>query len=913
MRTLLSFSAMLFAYGAWPVWAQASEGEDAPPVSPTLSCTHGTEDRTSCEQVIVTRRRVEPISEVPASLTLSLGDELREWGYQDVQSLSLGVPNLHYSTNVGASDNIVVRGLGTTGAGPQFESGVGQLFNGMVLERSRFGRMPWFDMRSVEFFRGPQGAIGKNHSLGAIAAYPNVPATEFEAFAFASYGEAQHGGPSVDVEGAVSGPISNRLSARLSSSLRKGGGWYENAIRDTSGSGHGYAGGDINAPDREDYAGRMMLTADFHPTQIDLLYQHMDMLHLGKPRELVSCSADPDELIAFAFGKFTSPVHPERHDCTADLINRSNVGNGGDETDGRVPPVNTDFGYDEPWDAEADIFTLRVTRDTDRHVIELLYGAAQYDMRDVVDADLDPDTLKRDGLWKVANQRKRNVLPAGFPPYLPQPNGDYVIRDINYLENNEKYQQQSVELRIATQPGRPLEYAAGIHWLEYDVEYRQDHAFTNWFGHRRVFADIEDESLGAFAEITVRPWLGVAVNAGVRYIVEEKSADTSRRFYTFSNQRVVRHQYEPHIPYPTIAMQRAEFPVVDMPCLSASRGPFRWCSDVLGDRRDEALTYNANVRWWLDEGSTMLFASAATGYKAGGFNIVTPASQLELSKHGATDEYGRLSIESDESAFLFDPEDSLGLEIGGTHSLSETIDARWAIFDTRVANMQVSSAPPGSITHSTFNAASARSRGLELSLRHRGDRTKWGMELAGTLAKYRSFPEAACYAPWDREHPQLKASGSQSNGPSGNCVPNGNDGGNDGGTALIQDLSGRRLARAPKWSAVVDAEVVLAQTARVRYALLGKVVGSSGYHINTELSPLPAAYQDGYAKADLGLKASPPEGGWTALLLIRNLTDERTYSLVNANEVYAYYVGEGSAFGFGDPGRVVSIKLHYRL
>lgn len=144
-------------------------------------------------------------------------------------------------------------------------------------------------------------------------------------------------------------------------------------------------------------------------------------------------------------------------------------------------------------------------------------------------------------------------------------------------------------------------------------------------------------------------------------------------------------------------------------------------------------------------------------------------------------------------------------------------------------------------------------------------------------------------------------------------VPNSNDGGDDDSLALIQDLSGRRLARSPKWAAVVDAEVVLAQTARVRYALLGKVVSSSGYHINTEFSPLPAAYHDGYAKAALGLKANAPEGVWTALLLVRNLTDERTYSLVDASNVYAYYVGEGSAFGFGDPGRVVSIKLHYRL
>lgn len=895
MRTLLSFWAMLFAYGAWPVLAQTPEGEDDPPISPTISCT---EDRTSCEQVIVTRRRVEPISDVPASLTLSHGDELREWSYQDVQSLSLGVPNLHYSTNVGASDNVVVRGLGTTGAGPQFESGVGQLFNGMFLGRSRFGRMPWFDMRSVEFFRGPQGSvIGKNHSVGAIAAYPNVPATEFEAFAFASYGEAQHGGPSIDVEGAVSGPISNRLSARLSGSLRQGGGWYENAIRE------------INAPDREDYAGRIMLAADFYPTRLELLYQHMDLFHLGKPRELVSCSADPEELTAVAFGKHTNPVHPERHDCTSDLVNRSNVGNAvRNEIElGRLPPVNADFGYDEPWDTEADIFTLRMTHDTDHYVFDLLYGATQYDMRDVVDADLDPDTLKPQGLWMLANQRE--VPPAGFAPYLPQPDGNYVIRDVNYLDNNEKYQQQSVELRIATQLGRPFEYAAGVHWLQYDIEYRQDHAFTNWFGHRRVFADIEDESVSVFAEITARPWRAVAVNAGVRYVVEEKSADTSRRFYTFSNQRVVRHQYEPHLPYPTIAKQRAEFPIVEMPCLSVPRDPFRSCSDVVGNRRDQALTYNANARWWLDDGSTMLFASAATGYKAGGFNITTPVSQLELSKHGVTDDYGRLSIDEAGSVFLFDPEDSLGLELGGTHSLSETIDARWTIFETRVANMQVSSAPSSSITHSTFNAASARSRGLELSLRHRGDRANWGLELAGTLAKYRSFPEAACYSPWDREHPQLRASGSRPNAPSGNCVPNSND----GGMRLIQDLSGRRLARSPKWSAVVDAEILLAQTARMRYALLSKVVGSSGYHINTELSPLPVAYQDGYAKADLGLKASTSEGRWTALLLVRNLTDERTYSLVNANDIYAYYVGEGSAFGFGDPGRVASIKLQYRL
>ena len=70
-----------------------------------------------------------------------------------------------------------------------------------------------FDMQRVEILKGPQGTLfGRNATGGLIHFVTNKPSQESEAFADLTYGSYD----TVRAEGAVSGGLSETLSARLS-------------------------------------------------------------------------------------------------------------------------------------------------------------------------------------------------------------------------------------------------------------------------------------------------------------------------------------------------------------------------------------------------------------------------------------------------------------------------------------------------------------------------------------------------------------------------------------------------------------------------------------------------------------------------------------------------------------------------
>lgn len=766
-----------------------------------------------CEEVVVTRKRVEGIDEVPVSVTLVPGSAIRDWGYYDVFGLSSAVTNLHYSANVGPSDNVVMRGLGTVGAGPQFEPAVGQLFNGVFLSRSRFGRVPWFDLRQVEVFRGPQGAvIGKNHSLGAVSAYPNRPSDVFEGSLFGSYDFEE--GPGFETEAVLSGPLSDRFRARLALNRKDRDGWYSN---EASG---------VSAPERDDLAVRLMFDADLSENaSMELLWQRLDINHLGKPREVAYCSRE----------SVLQEAHPEYGDCTGDARHRSMEAIAGGE----------------PWETEVDLGTLKFTRLFSRHSLDIVAGTMRYTMHDVVDADLDPDT----GV----------AAPFRYP-----------LSNQNTLDNVEEFDQQSIEVRISSVTDSEGGYLAGLHYLRYGIDYWQDHNIANirppFFPNgtkRRIFADVDDSSLGVFADYTKRFSPKLSLNVGVRALTESKSAEASRRAYAIDagNAPV------------TLSMQRALNARAGSPC-QARRG-FVLCSDVGDDRRDRAVSYNANLRWWPRADETMLFASIATGYKSGGFNLTADLQEAQLRAN-------------DNARFNFDPENSTGIEAGGRHAVTPNLNFDWTLFYTRVDDLQVSSFQPGSITHAVNNAGSAHSRGLEIYARHVGERLAASLSASFTDAVYRSFAEAPCF-------PTVDAAGTAL------CVT---EAGRRPGT---QDLSGRRLARAPRTQAVADFRYVFPAGGDKRLSVLGKLVWVGRHHVDTELAPLPEAEQDAYSKIDFGIELGSASDSWHIAVLGRNLGDARTLNFFNEIGLLNPYVGPGSAFGFAEIGRTVALKVFYRF
>ena len=135
---------------------------------------------------------------------------------------------------------------------------------------------------------------------------------------------------------------------------------------------------------------------------------------------------------------------------------------------------------------------------------------------------------------------------------------------------------------------------------------------------------------------------------------------------------------------------------------------------------------------------------------------------------------------------------------------------------------------------------------------------------------------------------------------------------NGGNSNPTQNLTGRRLARAPELQAVADLAYRVPVGANA-LTLHAKVVTVGDYPIDTELRPIAEAKQAGYTKYDVGMRFGDSGGGWTIALLAKNLTDVRTYNFFNEIGLLNPYVGVGSGFAFADVGRTVTLSVQFRF
>jgi iron complex outermembrane receptor protein len=189
--------------------------------------------------IVTATRREQTLQEVPISVAVVSGDQIEKSGillFDDVQD---SVPNLQIDRTNG-NFAITMRGLGAGTGNLSFEQSVGLFVDGVYLSRARSFQNPLLDVQRVEIVRGPQGALfGKNTNAGAISVVSRRPTRNFEGFVRAG-GEVEQGG--WNLEGAISGPISDTLSVRITGRAGEIGKTMYNTITDRKENGSRFAG-----------------------------------------------------------------------------------------------------------------------------------------------------------------------------------------------------------------------------------------------------------------------------------------------------------------------------------------------------------------------------------------------------------------------------------------------------------------------------------------------------------------------------------------------------------------------------------------------------------------------------------------------------------------------------------------------
>jgi iron complex outermembrane receptor protein len=190
-------------------------------VAPAADQQAGSSDQLD-EIVVSAQKRTEDIKDVPISISVLSGDQLKQQQITSLDDLARSVPDL---TNTGAAGgpgqgNYEIRGVSGTGG-----NSIGQATVGIYLDdvsmtvptgtTAGATELKFFDIDHVEVLRGPQGTLyGASSMGGTIRFISNQPdLSKFGGSALTELSDTEHGGLNYVEQGVINLPISTGVLA----------------------------------------------------------------------------------------------------------------------------------------------------------------------------------------------------------------------------------------------------------------------------------------------------------------------------------------------------------------------------------------------------------------------------------------------------------------------------------------------------------------------------------------------------------------------------------------------------------------------------------------------------------------------------------------------------------------------------
>ncbi|MBT2327446.1 TonB-dependent receptor plug domain-containing protein, partial [Pseudomonas fluorescens] len=174
---------------------------------------------------VTARMEQEDPKEVPISLSVISGEQLRRQRLDTLESALRNTSGVSVNSSGGPNDfNVMIRGVGSLYQMSMDDSSVAFNIDGVPVSSRSLG-FETLDVDRIEVLKGPQGTLsGAIGQAGAVNITTRQPTRELEGYV---RGEVGQQGQFL-TEGAVGGPISESLSARLA--VRRAGydSWIDN-------------------------------------------------------------------------------------------------------------------------------------------------------------------------------------------------------------------------------------------------------------------------------------------------------------------------------------------------------------------------------------------------------------------------------------------------------------------------------------------------------------------------------------------------------------------------------------------------------------------------------------------------------------------------------------------------------------
>lgn len=180
--------------------------------------------------VVTAQRREQSLQKVPIAVSAIAGEALRDMGLTrstDIVRLTPGVSIS--SSSAGESAQYTMRGVTQNDYAEIAEGPIAVYVDDSYIPNLQGANFGFYDMERVEVLKGPQGILfGRNATGGLVHYIVAKPADHLEGYGEATYGSYDQ----VRLEGAISGPISDTLSARASFLFDRNGAFWKNVYPD---------------------------------------------------------------------------------------------------------------------------------------------------------------------------------------------------------------------------------------------------------------------------------------------------------------------------------------------------------------------------------------------------------------------------------------------------------------------------------------------------------------------------------------------------------------------------------------------------------------------------------------------------------------------------------------------------------
>ena len=191
--------------------AAPASAQDVPTTEPA-----GLDGAETGDIIVTARKRDEDIQTVPISITALTAQDLAERNISNLNDLANATPGLAItSISGGTTQNIYLRGVApaNTSTDLNTEANVGVFIDGIYQSsRNTLDIISVLDVGQIEVVKGPQSALfGRSTFAGALSVSTRRPAREFEGAVAATIGQDED----YRIRGTISAPLGGGLYARI--------------------------------------------------------------------------------------------------------------------------------------------------------------------------------------------------------------------------------------------------------------------------------------------------------------------------------------------------------------------------------------------------------------------------------------------------------------------------------------------------------------------------------------------------------------------------------------------------------------------------------------------------------------------------------------------------------------------------